>query len=233
VNNTPTLFGLRLREKHHEHGDIWTLRFEPETPTAFSSGQYVHLKALDPALEKSVRHMSLASAPGDDLLQFTMHMRPESPFKQSLLRLVPGESAALFKVKGDFTLPEDQTRPLVLIANGVGVTPYRAMLRELASSRIERPVTLIHVDRGPHLFAAELSGLPGRQLRIGRHELNESLVWPVTENPTALFYAAGSTSFVNTVRSRLLELGIAPEAIKLDDFKAYDELDALASIGTS
>jgi ferredoxin-NADP reductase len=192
---------------------------------AFEPGQYVHLKVLNDGIEKTVRHMSLASAPGDPLLQFTMHLRAESPFKRHLAQLAPGGQAAFFKVKGEFVLPEGDETPVVMIAGGVGVTPYRAMLRQLAQQGRALPVTLIHVDRGPHLFEAELSELDARQLRIGRGELDAVLVRAAAEQPAALYYAAGSTAFITQVQTRLLELGIAPEQVKLDDFKAYDELE--------
>jgi ferredoxin-NADP reductase len=187
---SPILYTLTLREKFPEHGDVWSFRFASETPLAFLPGQYVHLKLLDPALEKSVHHMSLASAPGDPLLQFTMHMRADSPYKRSLAALDTGGSAALFKVKGEFTLPEAY-RPVVLIAGGVGVTPYRAMLRHVAQTGRSLPATLLHVDRGPHLFAAELAVLPARQHRIGRGELDAQLVLAAAAQPDALYYAAG------------------------------------------
>ena len=45
---------------------------------------------------------------------------------------------------GDFVLPKDESRPLVFIAAGVGITPYHSMVRWLSGVPQRREITLLH-----------------------------------------------------------------------------------------
>ena len=216
-------YSAALTGRVHEYGDVYSFHFRPAEPLDFLAGQYAHVRLEDPALEKSVRHLSMASAPEDSELSFTMHMREGSPYKQRFLRLIPGESITLFKLKGGFVLPEDDSRAVTMLAAGVGVTPFRSMLRHLRHSGRALEASLIHVDRGPFLYEQEFALLPWPQQRIGREELGAALESAVALRPQALYYIAGPTPFVFEQRAALITRGIAEERIRIDDFEAYEE----------
>lgn len=227
----PVHYALELLDKRHEHGDVWSFSFARRDNFDFRAGQYVHLRLDAPELEKPVRHMSLASAPADSAVQFTMHIRPQSQFKLHLARLEPGTRASLFKIKGEFVLPDSPAEaadsPVVLIANGIGITPFRSILRDARQRSLELNATLIHVARGQWLFADELAALPAHtQHRISREALPELLAGTAAAQPQARWYIAGSPGFVFGQQAALSALGIPEERILLDNFKAYDELDA-------
>ncbi len=233
---------VALLDKHFEyaspgHGDVWSFNFEPLSER-FVPGQYVHFKLEDPDLDKPVRHISFASAPSDPQLSFCFHLRPESPFKQALARLEPGQRVSLFKFKGAFTLPAADTdearRPVVLVAGGIGIAPFRSMLRELRIGEAARPaahragdweaLSLLHVSRDGFLYRDELGALPLRQQTSGREGFGPALEALARQQPDALFYIAGATGFVNAAREQLARLGIAEAQIRLDDFEGYAEL---------
>jgi ferredoxin-NADP reductase len=48
---------------------------------------------------------------------------------------------------GDFVLPKDPRQKCVLIAGGVGVTPFRSMLKYLLDTRQRRPITLLYANK--------------------------------------------------------------------------------------
>src|SRR6266550_619037 len=60
--------------------------------------------------------------------------------------------------KGTFVLPEDASRPLVFVAGGIGITPFRSMLRYIQDKGLPHRVTLIssNRDRESTPFLAEL-----------------------------------------------------------------------------
>lgn len=226
----PVQYSIELLDKRHEHGDVWSFRFARIDAFEFRAGQYVHLRLDAPELEKPVHHMSFASAPDDPELLFTMHIRPQSQWKLCLARYEPGRRASLFKVKGDFVLPDDPAAlaetSCVFIANGIGITPFRSILRDARQRDLKLDATLIHVSRGEWLFAAELLSLPAqKQQRIVREELQGTLEQTLAAQPAARCFVAGSPGFVSGQQTALLELGVAEENILLDNFKAYDELD--------
>ncbi|MFP3468263.1 flavodoxin reductase, partial [Leifsonia sp. SIMBA_070] len=68
-------------------------------------------------------------------------------------------------VAGDFLLPRDRTAPLLLIASGVGITPFMSQLRSLAAGgdgtgpgTVERDVVLVYAAASVDelAYAAEL-----------------------------------------------------------------------------
>ena len=67
--------------------------------------------------------------------------------------------------RGKFTLEESNTRPVVLISGGVGVTPMSSMLEQLLNDRAgcgcSRQVWFIHAARnsGGHAFGDYVRGL--------------------------------------------------------------------------
>jgi ferredoxin-NADP reductase len=225
----PVHYALELRSKRRELANVWSFEFARSDWFDFIAGQYVHLRLAAPVLEKPVHHMSLASAPGDELVQFTMLIRPESPYKQAIAALEPGDAASLFKVKGEFVLPDplEPGTQLVMLAGGIGITPFRSILRAAHRQGLALDSQLLHVSRDGWLFADELAGLlpPGGQHLLVREALPRALAAAAAARPEALYYIAGSPSFVFGQQAALQVLGISEERIRLDNFKAYDELE--------
>ena len=57
-------------------------------------------------------------------------------------------SVAAGQVAGDFTLPADRTQKLAFIAGGIGITPYRSMLKYLLDTKQRRDIALLYANRG-------------------------------------------------------------------------------------
>lgn len=52
-------------------------------------------------------------------------------------------------VAGDFTLPRDRRQKLVFIAGGVGITPFRSMLKYLLDMKQRRDIVVLYASRTP------------------------------------------------------------------------------------
>jgi ferredoxin-NADP reductase len=67
-------------------------------------------------------------------------------------------------VWGDFVLPARPTAPVLLVAAGIGVTPFVAQLRHLAATGQRRDIVLVYVvsDSGELAFRDDIaaSGIP-------------------------------------------------------------------------
>lgn len=117
--------------------------FRPERPVRFIPGQSLELH-LPPDTAggnrtrkrdakgdgKGIRRVfSLTSAPGASLLTIGVGTaEPVSSAKRSLLALEPGDELTATTINGDFVLPRDPAAPVLLIAAGIGITPYIAQL---------------------------------------------------------------------------------------------------------
>jgi ferredoxin-NADP reductase len=101
--------------------------FEPSRPVRFLPGQYMELDLPHAKSDGKGRRrtFSLTGPPGEPLVKFGVRTaEPVSAAKKVLLSLKPGDELRATSVGGDFVLPRDQGKPVLLIAAGIGITPY-------------------------------------------------------------------------------------------------------------
>ncbi len=212
---------LRLAEKRREFGNTYTFAFEPLAPFEFYAGQYVHLTATPERGDKSMtRHMSIASPPRSRYLEFSMDLSSGTDYKRAMAALRVGDTVTAFKLKGEFLVESGGPVPLVFLAGGLGITPMRAILRDLADAGSDLPRSLFHVARDAHLFKDELGALDFPQWRTDRSGLDA--LWPtVLERGGAegKFYLCGSERFVLGMQERLYRDGVAPERVVVENFR--------------
>lgn len=156
-------------------------------------------------------------------------------------RLAAGETLHIKAPGGQFaTLPGD-SRPLVLISGGIGITPFLSILQSQAQENPQREVYLFHgirsMDNFP--FREELEALSSRlenfQLRVhvsqseasfsepwlhtGRMNLGEALAEvDMTSSPS--FMLCGKPEFSKAMHDDLLAHKVAPEQIHTESFGA-------------
>jgi ferredoxin-NADP reductase len=207
-----------LKNRIHEYGDIYTFVFEKPNSLTFASGNYAHvLIPTVQAPDRSVREISFASAPQDSDITFSITTESKSPWQIKLLELQPGDTIELFKIKGHLMTPSSGT--LVMIAQGIGITPFRSIIREHVELGTAISPILIHVGREAYLFEEELLKLSFEQHRVAREKLAQLLDDVVTRNKKAIYMIAGSPQFVTTLQQNLQEKGIRESCIQIDTFK--------------
>jgi ferredoxin-NADP reductase len=107
----------------------------------------------------AVRTFSLSSSP-TELGRLAVTCRiSDTPFKQALSRLQPGRTAEVYGPLGAFLF--DGSRPSVFIAGGIGITPFRGMLRYAADTQVTSERRLLYSARTPEelVFRSELDEL--------------------------------------------------------------------------
>lgn len=161
-------------------------RFSSKRPVPFAAGQYVELtlphRGAD--VRGSRRVFSISSPPEDDgTIRVAMRV-PEraSSFKRALSSMPVGASIGATGVWGDFVLPKDPAKPLLLIAAGIGITPFASQLSRLHLRGEQRDVVLVYVVSDPAelAYAPEIETWGTRVLVAG----------PTTEAPLPLGWTA-------------------------------------------
>jgi ferredoxin-NADP reductase len=124
----------------------WEFDFRPLRPVSFRPGQFMELTLPhDKSDSRGWRRVfSIASAPSE-LLRFGIRL-PErsSSFKRALLDLEPGTRVSATSVGGDFLLPTDAERPLLLVAGGIGITPFIGHLEQAAAEGGGRDIAVVY-----------------------------------------------------------------------------------------
>lgn len=157
----PGRFTLPLIESRRESPSVMSFRFSTEgTGFDYRSNQAIRL-AL-PGVDDpwgAVRTFSLSSSPSEKgRLSITCKIS-DTPFKQALARLAPGERVEVYGPLGFFLL--DPARPSVFLAGGIGITPFRGMYRYAADTGDPKPRRLLYSARVPEelVFRQELDAI--------------------------------------------------------------------------
>ena len=161
ANSSAQVLKLNSRREVAER----TVAFEFTKPLGFEfkAGQFAEITWIDPPetdAEGNARAFSIASAPYEDRLMFTTRLR-DTAFKRVLQKTQIGSIAKVDGPFGDLTLHNNVSRPAVLLAGGIGITPFRSMIRHAAHERLPHKLFLFYANRHPEdaPFLEELSAI--------------------------------------------------------------------------
>lgn len=203
------------------------------------AGQHVDVRLTAEDGYQAQRSYSIGSAPEDDHLVLTVERLQDgevSPYLVDVLQ--PDDQLEMRGPIGRyFVWKESMGGPLLMIAGGSGVVPFRSMLRHRVAAQGTVPTRLLYSARSLDevIYREELAGLAaydeidirftltraqpvgwkGYSRRIDREMLSE-VSWLPEERP--LVYICGPTSFVETAASSLVELGHDPALIRTERF---------------
>ena len=221
---------LTLTEKREVAKDIVEFVFSPDRKISFEAGQYLELTLPHTSDTRgNRRYFTIASAPTEEFIRFGIKMNtPPSSFKKALSTMELNTTIAAGQLAGDFTLPNDTTKKLVFLAGGIGVTPFRSMIKNLIDQREKRDVVLFYSAKSQEevayrdLFdhAREIVGL--RTEYVVSRLVDESLIREkVPDFKDRIFYISGPEGMVNAFKSMLLKMGISRKDIVTDYFPGF------------
>jgi ferredoxin-NADP reductase len=223
---------LTLASKKSETPNVTTFEWEPEASLAWKAGQYLHYALPhEPADDRGAeRWFTISSAPFEGRPHITTrHAEKSSSFKAALFALEPGAQIEADGPEGDFTLGDGE-RDFVFIAGGIGITPFRSILAELAHRGEPIQGTLLYANRDAQfVFKDELDAIaahnPGFDLRyFGENQpVDEALVRAnVPDLAGRTFYVSGPQPMVEALAKTLSAMGVPAERQKHDDFPGYE-----------
>jgi ferredoxin-NADP reductase len=220
------------------------LYFEKPKGFEFKPGQFANF-TLDSVITTDAggitRSLSIASAPHEKDLMVAMRMR-DTGFKRIASALPIGSSFLIDGPYGDLVLHRDVTRPSVFLAGGIGITPFRSMIRHATEGGGGREILLFYSVRRLEeaAFMDELQEIQGLNRGfefiptithpegIPRHwrgevgHITEAMLrsWiPDFEDP--IFYVAGPPGMVAGMREMLAVAGAPDDNIRAEEFAGY------------
>lgn len=220
---------LRLVERTPLSDHATEYRFEPSRRLAFEAGQYLELHLPHRAdIRGTRRTFSIASAPelaAAEQSRVAIGLRtPEggSSFKAALAQLEPGTRIAVTQVAGDFLLPRDPAVPLLMVAGGIGMTPFASQLASLAARGEQRDIVLLVVSSNPgevlYREAAEAAG--ARIVEASPDQLTpDALRALVPDLAARRGFVSGAPSLVAAARTALRRAGV--RRVHTDYFAGY------------
>ena len=232
---------LRLKEKIKIGPDVYDFVFARVRHFAFSPGQYMEwtLGHDHPDVRGNRRYFTLASAPTEKTMRLGVKFyQKSSTFKKAMLRMNTGDEIVAAQLAGDFVLPEDPKQRCVLIAGGVGITPFRSMIKYLLDTHQSRPITLFYTNK-------TIADIAYKDIfDRAQHELGIQIIYTVTDSTNlpsywkgtigritpvliknkvpdyqdCIFYISGPKGMVDSFKESLNQMDLPRSQIKTDYF---------------
>jgi ferredoxin-NADP reductase len=234
---------IHLKERRLETAEVISFVFDLKgEPFEYQPGQYVfyELDALNfPDERGNRRHFTISSSPTEKgIVMLTTRMRG-SGFKETLRHAPLGYGLSIGTPLGSFVMPKDQTRHHVFVAGGIGVTPFRSILRYAVDAKKPIDAVMLYFNHSSSdiVFQQELEEIsklmptfsivnvlsaPEPSWKGEKERLSEYLLrrW-VPDLDRRLFWISGPPPMVMAYKTSIKQTGVSDESIRTDNFTGY------------
>jgi ferredoxin-NADP reductase/nitrite reductase/ring-hydroxylating ferredoxin subunit len=93
-----------------------------------------------------IRHFTISSSPTENFIMISTRIR-DSPYKQRLSALEEGTKVKVRGPEGQFVLHDDYSKTAVFISGGIGVTPFRSMIKYTTDMQQPRKIIMFDSNR--------------------------------------------------------------------------------------
>jgi ferredoxin-NADP reductase len=235
---------LKLKELKEVGKDTFDFIFAPDRKFSFVPGQYMEwtLGHKNTDNRGNRRYFTLASSPTEKDIRMGVRFYPESSsFKNELKALKPGDTIVAGSRAGDFTLPKNKSKKLVFVAGGIGITPFRSMIKYLVDYNEKRDIVLFYSNK-------KIEDVAYTEVFDGAYEkLGIRTVYTLTDKTVApvlwrgelghidanmirrnvpgfldrTYYISGPNTMVKTFKNTLVKMGIEKSQIITDFFPGF------------
>jgi ferredoxin-NADP reductase len=225
---------VKLKKREAVANGTIAFHFDKPAGFEFKAGQFLELALLNPPetdAEGNARAFSIASAPAEPHLFVATRMR-DTAFKRVFKTMPLGTEIEIDGPFGDLILHNRVERPAVLLAGGIGITPFRSIVFRAAQEKLAHRLFLFYSNHRPEdaPFLQELQALqavnPNYKLietmtavegRISKELLLRHL--EKLEGP--VYYVAGPQGLVSGMHELLNSAGVDDDDIRLEEFAGY------------
>lgn len=211
--------------------DIYSFYFEHPSKLRYVSGQFIELTIEHNGsdIRGIKRWFTLSSAPSENLLCITTKIvKDSSSFKKALLSLRPSNTVIVSEAMGDFIMPKDETIQLVFIAGGIGITPFRSMIKSLESTNQQRNITLLYYaqDKKHIAFQNDLQQpfVVASFITDGSKITAETMNKELPAIKDSYIYISGPEPMAESLATDLLKHGIDKHQVITDYFPGYTSI---------
>jgi len=258
------VYELTLLEKQKFEGtDIMSFKFsrqneqqggpnsDNKTYLDYTAGQFAFFDiggvSNDP--KGPIRHFTIASSPTEDFILISTRIR-DTPYKKRLSSLEKGVKVKVRGPEGKFVLHEDYSKAAVLLSGGIGVTPFRSMIKYATDKQLPLKLNMFdsNRDQANILYKNEFDEClkTNRNLKIiytitpaeeqgqtpptsnwkgERGIINKTMITKyltTSELDNSVFYVCGPPGMLKAMQNLLQDdLHIPKERIKVEEFTGY------------
>lgn len=236
---------LFLQSKIQLSKDTFLFGFKKPTDFNFLPGQYMEWTLPHPKSDSrgNRRYFSISSSPTEKEITMTVKFYDKaSSYKTELINLENSKQIVGAQVAGDFVLPKDLKMPMVFIAGGVGIAPFRSMIKYIIDKNLQANIILLFTNRTKEdiLFAdvfakaaangvktiynlTDVQNVPINWQGSTGHITSEKIKQLIPDYLKRFYYLSGPQLMVQNFEDELTKSGIPKKQIKTDFFPGYSE----------
>jgi ferredoxin-NADP reductase/nitrite reductase/ring-hydroxylating ferredoxin subunit len=218
----------------------------------YTAGQYAFFKldGISSDAKGPIRHFSIASSPTEqDYILISTRIR-DTPYKQKLASLKEGAKILVWGPEGEFVLHDDYSKLAVFLSGGIGVTPFRSMIKYATDKQLLIKITMFDSNKNQQNIldkeefdrwanqnknikviytvteeeeqqeAAANANWSGERGRIDKSMLERHL--SKDEIGNAIFYICGPPGMLKAMQELLQkEMQIPKDRLKVEAFTGY------------
>ncbi|MCL4353294.1 RnfABCDGE type electron transport complex subunit D [Patescibacteria group bacterium] len=246
IINPTSRIALPLKSRIQLSHDTFEFVFNNHSPLKFSPGQYMEWTLPHQHMDSrgSRRYFSISSSPTENDVSITVKFyNPSSSFKKELLNMEHGKEIIASQVAGDFVLPKDFRKPLAFIAGGVGIAPFRSMIKYIVDNNLQVDIVVIFANRtkGDIIYSelferakhngvrtvyvlTDAKSAPHDWTGVVGHITEENIKDIVPSLYIRDFYISGPQLMVERFTDALKKAGVNENKIITDFFPGYSEM---------
>jgi ferredoxin-NADP reductase len=182
-----------------------------------------------------LKEFTISSAPYEQHILLAMRVR-NSKFKNACYALKPGDAIHVRTPSGSLWSPTDA--PQIWLSGGIGITPFRGIIRHLIHENARIAITHMHSDhsrasvpfirefesysdeQGGYQFFSTMTREAGKGERKGRIT-GDMIAQLALRYSDSMCFVVGTESFVAAMRAELASIGVPTSQIRTERFEGY------------
>ena len=185
-------FKFGIETKQNQTGQL-------EAPFDYTSGQYAHfdIGGVNNDPKGPIRHFTISSSPTENFIMLSTRIR-DSPYKKRLSSLEDGIKVKVRGPEGKFVLHDDQSKPAILLSGGIGVTPFRSMIKYATDKQLPIKIMMFDSNRNERniLFRDEFDEWANRNKNL-------KIIYTITDEENGKSSSASTSNSWKGERGRI------------------------------
>ena len=232
---------VKVVPENHDTNSLY-LEGSDEGFISRKAGQYASIRIMRPDGWSEPHPFTISGAPEDAVLRLSI--KKVGKFTSAIGELKPGAPVKCMGPLGVFCKDIDAKASIVMIAGGVGITPFLSVLRHFTNIKATNKVTLFWANKGTEdIFSREEIKQMSRELSLNvvhclsrdddvnryadaqsplvfyeKGRLSEDILKKHGVVSDAAFYLCGPPLMMESALNDLQKLGVAPDSVEREKF---------------
>jgi len=235
ITNLALPHKIKFVKKESIAPNIYSFHFATKEKLKWKAGQHGIFEIKEKGNKTLRWPFWISSSPSEgEIVITTKHKTDETiAFKQRLMALKAGDTLKFRGPIGTLHIPKASKKHYALLATGIGIAPFRSILKQINDTDSDAHVTLFFLgNKELHYFKEELSAIASRNKnisiqyiykpdRITGQTIQEALGDKIFET---IYLLSGSSQIIRNYQRTLRGLGIPRRNIRIDILVGIDAL---------